>query len=219
MRSLSVVFRPGFDGNVVGVFQRERFWNRRQNGIGFIPVVCVTSNAVFVQNGLNFPPEREAAIRPVKRRDFRRWPVPGNRSLSNWSEVVVLMASDARHDFPRHGGKPRSHQLQRRAVLVQRLKRYRDVGGNGEMRRPVRLNRNGSQNGADVPRTVQADSVNLSAHSVIRIIIRENSQLFDFPVTNSLQPGTGVDVSQKDGCGLTFRIGSVDNCRRNRRFL
>ena len=139
--------------------------------------------------------------------------------MANGREIHVLMAADARNDLTRHGSEPRAHELKCGSVFVQRLNGDRSIRRDRKVCGAVLFDRDGSQNGADVPRSIQPHAVDLPSHAMVRKIVGEDPQFFDFPLPDPFQTRSGVEVSQKDRRRFAFRVGPVGDRGRDRRFL
>ena len=97
------------------------------------------------------------------------------------------MTAVAARVFAGHTDKPASEELDRRAVLVDRLDRNRRVGGNLEERGTVLFDGNVSEKAFDIPAALNADRL-VTAGVKIREVIREEFEADDFAARNVFRP-------------------------------
>ena len=142
----------------------------------------------------------------------------GDRHVRAHGAAVVLMATRARDALARHARHPRAHQLERRAVRVERLERDRRVRGHFEAAGAVRLHVHRTEHALDVPAGLHAveSGRGVSAGLVVVEVVREHAQLLHGAARHAREALAGVDVRDVDGAGLHARHGAVGDDRGTR---
>ena len=134
-------------------------------------------DAVLVEHRLDFAHEAEAARRAEPGFDGRGRAARGQGRPVGGHFVLGLVAAAAGDRFAGHADEPTAHQLQRLALLVERLQRERRVGRDAEMRRAVRLDRHGAEDALHVPRTVQAERAVEPAEAASGEVVLDHAEL------------------------------------------
>jgi len=185
----------------------------RQRPAVVLTLTVVAADAVAVQHRLDLAFEAESAHRAVPGRDRGRPRLAGVPVLRRRAGVLRFVAAHARQHFARHGRKPAAHDLQRPALLVQRLDGNRQVGRHLEDRGAVRSDGHGPVDHPHVPRSVDAD-VNVAAHARIGVVVRVHPEFLHRPARHVPQAFAAIDVGQVNG-GLV--LGQIDAVRYHRR--
>ena len=167
-----------------------------------------------VEHRLHLAPEREAAPRAVPFSDLRRCAGQGGGAAGGRALVARLVAAGARDLFAGHRGHPTAHELQRVALLVERLHRHGRVGGHLEVGRAVGLHRHGADDLLDVPRAVEPHAIDLPAHALVGEVIGKEAELLHRAAGHACQAGAGIHVRQVHGRVLLLRLHARGDDRR-----
>ena len=117
--------------------------------IGLLAVVA--TDAIFIEYRLNFGKEGKGAFRAVEGLQIHGGQRARDRVDGRGNVVLGFMATDAALVFAGHTDKPRAHQLNRRAILVERLDEDGGVRRNLEGRASILVNRRVAEEAATVP--------------------------------------------------------------------
>ncbi len=178
----------------------------------------VAGDAQAVQHRLDLAIEGEAAGRTVPGPDRLGGTLQGGQArAASGGGVLRFMAAGAGLQFARHDGDPASHELQRAALGVERLKGHRRVGRHLEIGRTVFGHRNRPEDTPHVPGAVEADPVELSAHAAVREGVGEDAQRLDRAARHAGKAGPLIHVHHFDARGLAGRDrGGNDRRARGR---
>ena len=124
-------------------------------------------------------------------------------------------AAVARRLFARHADGPRTHDLHRRAVFVERKDPERRVRRNGEVGAPVFVDRDGAEHLLDVPAALYADRLVPAAVEVAEVI-GEQEKFFDRSGRHPFRPLAVIDVGDEHRRHIGVLGAAVLNDRRGR---
>ena len=155
----------------------------------------MAADAAAVEHGLHFAQETEAVrfFVPPRGERLRSAAHRLGDALLQRRGAGGFVAADTGERFARHGDQPAAHQLQRRAVFVERLN-----GDGGAVRHAhhhgaVGVDRHGSQNALGVPAAFDGQCV-VSADVAVAVAVGQQAQRFDRSARDAGEAGACIDV-------------------------
>ena len=222
---ITFVARPAHVAMQVEIRNREsipgRGWREAirvakiRHHIGRPACATVAAGAILIEDRLHFAQETEAAFRAVPRRDRVRAFARRDRGMIDHAGVAMFMAAGTGNAFARHHRVPTAENRECLAFVIERLDGNRHVGGRGETRRAVLVNRYGAEYAMHVPDAVHAN-VHMPALAAVAVMDGIDPQTFDLAARHVAQAGAEVNIRNIHRASRCPDLHAVRNHRRDR---